>query len=260
MSGMNAVTFIMVVPLFMGILYSIKKMKPKNIFFVRHGQSDGNVDKNVYRSTPDYAIQLTQEGKKQAFEAGCQLAKVIDPVTPVQFYVSPFWRTRQTFIEIQKSFPKYAYYEDPRLREQEWGHLRTEMWLEGKIEEYRDNYGHFYYRFKDGESCADVYDRVSDFLNTLFRDFEKPHYPPNVIIVSHGMSIRLFMMRWFHCTVEEFESWGNPPNGGILQLQLCPTNGKYSLKSTMRLHKIRHDFQFDWEKTDLPSFGIPKLS
>ena len=50
----------------------------------------------------------------------------------------------------------------PRLREQEWGHLRT---LEDciEIEKLRDDYGTFYFRIPDGEGAADVYDRVSDF-------------------------------------------------------------------------------------------------
>ena len=53
----------------------------------------------------------------------------------------------------------------------------------------------FYYRIPDGESGADVYDRVSTFLETLYRDFAKPDYPENTIIVTHGMTLRLFFMR-----------------------------------------------------------------
>ena len=78
-----------------------------------------------------------------------------------------------------------------RLREHEWGHLRTvEECIE--IEKLRDDYGTFYFRIPDGESAADVYDRVSDFFNTLYRDFEKKDYPDNAIMITHGMGIRLF--------------------------------------------------------------------
>ena len=155
------------------------------------------------------------------------------------------WTNRQTYAGIRKSFPvcgRYEYYEDPRLREQEWG-----MSMDGykeKIEEYRDSYGHFYYRFRDGgESCADVYDRVSDFLQTLFRDFEKINYPDNAIVVTHGMTMRLFIMRWFHSSVEEFESWGNPVNCGYYLLERRDDE-KYRLMKPLRTHKIRHEFQF----------------
>ena len=238
-------------------------MKPDRIFLVRHGQSVGNVSKEVYVNTPDYALELTEEGHKQATNLGKELVQLVGPNHPVQFYVSPFWRSRQTFLGIAHEFPErnVRYYEDPRLREQEWGNLRTEMWLQGKIEEDRDNYGHFYYRFQDGESCADVYDRVSDFMNTMFRDFEKKEYPRNVVIVSHGMTLRLFIMRWFHTSVEEFESWGNPPNCSYLLLERGE-NEKYVLTTPMKVHKLKHSYQFDWTRwtrkyTKLGQFKVP---
>lgn len=241
-------------------------MKPDRIYLVRHGQSVGNVSKEAYADTPDYALELTDTGKQQAVTLGKELAIKIGPVTPVQFYVSPFWRSRQTFLCIANEFQQKQihYYEDSRLREQEWGHLRTEMWLAGKIEEYRDNYGHFYYRFQDGESCADVFDRVSDFMNTMFRDFEKKDFPRNVMVVSHGMTLRLFIMRWFHTSVEEFESWGNPKNCSYLLLERSE-NEKYVLTTPMKTHKLRHSYQFDWERSPkykhLGDFKVPsKLS
>jgi len=90
---------------------------------VRHGQSVGNVDKKIYQTVPDYAVSLTDIGKEQAYEVGKDLVQQIGIEHPVQFYVSPFWRTRATFLGIKKSFnlENIAYYEDPRLREQEWG-------------------------------------------------------------------------------------------------------------------------------------------
>src|SRR5512137_2008313 len=156
-------------------------MKPDKIFLVRHGQSTGNADKEIYAEIPDYALQLTDLGHQQAEAAGKEIVKIIGtPCQSVQFYVSPFWRTRQTYAGIRKSFDVpdpdlYRYYEDPRLREQEWGqNMESREGYKQKVEEYRDGYGHFYYRFRDGgESCADVFDRISDFLNTMHRDFQK---------------------------------------------------------------------------------------
>lgn len=246
-------------------------MKPYKIFFVRHGESEGNVNKEVYKDTPDYALKLTDKGKDQANLAGVILSSEIgnhkilvgfDPKkfitnSKVMFYISPFWRTRMTFLEIAKYFPNHILYEDPRLREQEWGqNMETREGYKEKIEDYRDGYGHFYYRFRDGgESCSDVYDRVSDFMNTMHRDFEKEDFPRNVVMVMHGMSIRLFIMRWFHISVEEFETWGNPRNGEIWTMQRNES-GKYDLLNPIRTHTIRHPFQFDWEKYPI---NEPKL-
>lgn len=37
-------------------------MRPNRIILVRHGESEGNLDKYKYRTTPDYALNLTQRG------------------------------------------------------------------------------------------------------------------------------------------------------------------------------------------------------
>jgi broad specificity phosphatase PhoE len=209
-------------------------MKPKRIFLVRHGQSQGNEKPELYCKIPDYALELTSEGLKQAYEAGARLKTIIGDET-VFFYISPFWRTRSTAEQIASHFSreKFSFREEPRLREQERGHLRQED--ENKFyEEQRDSYSTFYYRFPDGESCADVYDRVSDFFGTLHRDFEKEDYPENVIIVTHGMTIRLFLMRWFHWSVEYFEKIKNPSNCDIFRLEK-QENGKYVLMTKLNL-------------------------
>jgi len=222
-------------------------MKPERIFIVRHGQSQGNVDREIYETIPDYALQLTELGREQATNAGQKIHDIIGNES-VQFYVSPFWRTRQTYLGIKKNLhpSSEVYYEDPRLREQEWDQkLGTRERFKDNEERERDSYGHFYYRFDGGESCADVYDRISDFLGTLHRDFTKKEFPKNGVLVNHGMTMRLLLMRWFHYSVEEFETWGNPHNGDYYLLELGD-NGKYNLITPPRKHVVRHDYQFDW--------------
>jgi broad specificity phosphatase PhoE len=219
--------------------------KPKRIILIRHGQSEGNVDHGIYMKKPDYALELTPKGKQQAYNAGLELAALVEN-KPVVFYSSPYWRTRQTYQEIRKNVQEYRYYEDPRLREQEW--MLQLMPKDYTIDQRRDAYGHFYYRIEGGESCADVYDRMSDFMNTMYRDFEKPDYPENVIIVNHGMSMRIFLMRWFHMTVEDFELLANPRNCEYIVLEL-QSNDKYALTQELRKYEsYNHDFQFDWKK------------
>ena len=219
-------------------------MKPKRIILVRHGQSEGNVNRAIYRDKPDYAVQLTDIGRKQAHDLGKSLAEKMSGET-VKFYVSPFWRTRQTYLEIVKWFDQSRVqptYEDPRLREQEWGHKSGQS-FNMDFEKERDDYGHFYWRFPDGESCADVFDRLSDFMHTLHRDFDKSDFPENVIIVTHGMSMRLFLMRWFHYTVERFERIKNPKNCACYVLEK-QENGKYQLMTDLPDHVVRHPYQF----------------
>lgn len=217
--------------------------RPQRIILIRHGQSEGNVDKNVYAKKPDFAVNLNETGRLQALEAGKKL-RAITGNQRVWFYRSPFYRTRQTYNEIIKSYqnvddlpedpedlPLTRMFEDPRLREQE----HTPRVLTGEsdrasVEKERDDYGHFYYRFEGGESCADVFDRISDFMSTLFRDFEKWDFPQNAVIVSHGMTNRLFLMRLLKYTVEEFEFLRNPHNCGFYVLEReAAVNGKFKL-------------------------------
>jgi broad specificity phosphatase PhoE len=73
-----------------------------------------------------------------------------------------------------------------------------------------------------------VYDRVGGFLESLFRSFEAPDHPPNVLLVTHGLAMRLFCMRWFHWTVADFESLSNPGNAEMRMLVLGE-DGKYTL-------------------------------
>ena len=208
-------------------------MKPKRIILIRHGKSVGNIDKTIYGRVPDYALELTEMGKQQAGEAGQTLKGIVQDES-MFFYVSPMWRTRTTFEEIAGLFPRdqFRFTEEPRIREQEWGHLRTQQ-ESIPIEADRDKFGTFYFRIPDGESAADVYDRVSDFFGTLHRDFEKTDFPENTVIVTHGLTIRLFLMRWFHWTVEEFEMLANPKNCEMFVLKRNGTN-KYELEKEPR--------------------------
>jgi len=224
-----------------------KTMKPKRIILIRHGESEGNVDRSIYADIPDYAVKLTEKGKEQARHAGSLLKNTIGD-GKVFFYVSSFHRTRMTYQEISKAFTpeQQDMREDPRLREQEWsGTLRINFSPQAQeaMEAERDAYGHFYYRFHGGESCADVYDRISTFLDTMNRDFAKENFPENVVIVNHGMTARVFLMRWFHMTVEEFELLRNPHNCAQIVMELQP-DGKYKITSELlKYNKPTHPYQ-----------------
>lgn len=206
-------------------------MRPKRIILIRHGESEGNADKRRLEVEPDYRHQLTDQGISQARAAGEQIRSIVGDET-VHAYVSPWHRTRQTFAEIRPVLNVVKAYEDPRIREMEWGHLR-EVEANAAIQKERIAYGTFYFRIPDGESAADVYDRVSGFLETLHRDFAKPDYADNTLIVTHGMTQRIFLMRWFHLSVEEFELLENPRNCELAVMERRPDGG-YALATELR--------------------------
>ncbi|MEW2316323.1 histidine phosphatase family protein [Streptomyces bauhiniae] len=200
--------------------------RPRRIVLVRHGESVGNVDDSVYEREPDHALALTARGREQAEETGKHLREIFGDER-VSVYVSPYRRTHETLDTFRLDPDLIRVREEPRLREQDWGNWqeRDDVKLQ---KAYRDAYGHFFFRFPQGESGADVYDRVGGFLESLFRSFEEPDHPPNVLLVTHGLAMRLFCMRWFHWTVAEFESLSNPGNAEVRMLVLGE-DGKYAL-------------------------------
>ena len=221
-------------------------MKPKRIILIRHGESEGNIDRNTYAVKPDFKLLLTKAGVLQAIEAGAKLRQITGDV-PIMFYISPMWRTRMTFENIARHYDPMMvrWKEDPRLREQEWRHFR-DLKANILIDDERNKFGTFYYRIKDGESCADVYDRVSDFMHSMYRDFEKKDFPDNAVLITHGMTLRLFLMRWFRWTVEEFETLRNPKNADIVVMELNRTTNKYALATELKRKKVAEEDCYPW--------------
>lgn len=209
-------------------------MKPHRIILIRHGECYANTDESKFATEPDYTIELTEKGIQQACDAGIKLKQLLGDET-AYFYVSPFWRTRSTFENIARCFPRqqFDYNEEPRLREQEWGYLRSYKELQ-ELKKARREYGVFYYRFPGGEAGTDVYDRINDLLGSLHRDFRRDDYPKNCILITHSLAIRLFIMRWFHLTVEEFEDMCSPKNGELIILEYNSKIQTYELVTPLR--------------------------
>ncbi|GAA1514398.1 phosphoglycerate mutase family protein [Kribbella lupini] len=200
--------------------------RPLRIALIRHGESVANLDKKIYETVPDHAVPLTPHGHEQAAEAGKYLRTLFEG-EPVRVYVSPYLRTLQTLDSLGLDDLIGIAREEPRLREQDWANFQDTEDIE-RQEQLRDSYGHFFYRFTHGESGSDVYDRVSSFLETMHRDFEQPDSPRNVLLVSHGLTMRLFCMRWFHWSVKFFETLRNPGNAETRVLLRQP-NFRYKL-------------------------------
>lgn len=216
-----------------------RQLLPNRIILVRHGESAGNLDTGAYATTPDHKIPLTPDGIDQARSCGARLRSLLSGSSNnyrVYFYVSPYDRTRSTLREIGRSFSRkriIGVREECRIREQDFGNFQVSERMK-VIKETREKFGRFYYRFPEGESAADVFDRISNFLESLWRDIDlnRLHHDHseelNLIIVSHGLTSRVFLMKWFKWTVEQFEYLNNPGNCEARVMQLGE-GGEYSL-------------------------------
>jgi broad specificity phosphatase PhoE len=186
------------------------------IKLVRHGESEANIGKMHAYEAGDHAIPLSPRGAEQARDVGRRIGK--DFLEGALVYTSPYRRTRETLREVYVGCGLEApdvprgLYEDPRLREVEHGYEPIEP-----QEALRERHGWFYYRFRGGESPADCYDRTSSFLESMMRQVERKH-SERVLIVTHGLTIRCFVMRFLHLSVEQFDSLANPHNCEIVTL------------------------------------------
>ncbi len=216
-----------------------QQRKPKRIILIRHGESQGNVSKSIYESIPDNLIELTPKGIVQSLEAGRKLRSIIGNET-VLFYVSPFKRSRQTLDQIVSAWDgsgmSLKVREDPRIREQEWGNFQDPTQMAAVLRE-RDQVGRFFYRFKDGESGADVFDRVSSFMESLFREMTNQSPALNIVIVSHGLFMRLFLMRFYRWEVEKFHNLWNFGNCEMAILERNDPYGPYLLKTKLKVNQ-----------------------
>lgn len=198
-----------------------------NIYLIRHGQSEGNVDRSIHHTFADHAIPLSKNGHKQALECG----KFLNEYSyggDLRLWVSPYLRTRQTADEIEKnkSF-SFGRREHINLVEQQFGlfdGLEDEELKSKYPEEFahykkcEDQAGRFWARMPLGESRFDVAVRVHDAFGTFIRDKEKSDVN-DIVIVSHGATIRAFIMQWLHLPFEWFEKEPNPPNCSIRLLK-----------------------------------------
>lgn len=102
------------------------------------------------------------------------------------------------------------------------------MWQE------RANYGHFFYRIPNGESAADAYDRVSGFNESLWRSFGEENFASVCVLVTHGLMTRVFLMKWYHFSVEYFEDLRNVNHCEFVVMKLNQDSGKFILQNQLR--------------------------
>jgi broad specificity phosphatase PhoE len=208
-----------------------QKRRPRRLLLVRHGESLGNTDSTAYGRIPDSQMPLTAKGYIQAGDAGDSLAQLIGEDESILALISPYKRTQETFKGIQHQLGNRVrkVIHEPNLREQDFGNFQDPHDMGASLQE-RQKFGRFFYRFPHGESGADVYSRAESFMSSLFRHMDNPNRArhDNVLIVSHGIVMRMILMRFLRWTVEEYEQVYNPDNCEIWMLTR-DDYGEYSL-------------------------------
>ena len=209
---------------------------PLNIYLVRHGESQGNVNRDLYKEVADHAIVLTDKGIKQARDTGAFLAETIksdmvDAADRVRVWHSSYYRGRQTAFEVVREMGKVlgtnsqllSYREEPFIIEQKAGlfdgakgadFARISPDAAADYEKHRKFNGTFYAGVPLGESKLETVLRAKHFLGTVHRDYIK-HNIRHVVVVAHGRTIPAYLMALKRYPPEWFDAEKNPGNGWV---------------------------------------------
>lgn len=198
------------------------------LYLVRHGQSEANVNKNVYREKPDHMIGLTPLGTSQAAEAGQYMATQFSGTEKAILLRSPYQRARDTEDAIAETMRPHIEerVELPELAEQQYGlfdgvppdELATTF-----PEEYsrfilaQKSLGRFWARPPQGEALFDVYQRATTVAHYI-RFAHRRATINNFIIVAHGNWLQCFLMAWCNFPYEWIAKSRVPENCEILKV------------------------------------------
>lgn len=157
-----------------------------NIYIVRHGQSEGNIN-NIHQGEN---TQLSKEGKRQSKSLAKRLMdKKIDVI-----YTSPYLRTKQTAEIIAKQLKIPVEYWDSLKERKRPSEIESLSYNHPKASEIyeitRKNQIKADWKYSDDESFNDLLKRAKEVEKYLL----KHHSSQNVLCVSHiGMLIMIVL-------------------------------------------------------------------
>lgn len=197
-----------------------------DFLLVRHGESQGNVNRKAYREVADEEIPLTAKGRRQARAVGKFLAawlKANRPGEEVCMFVSSYGRARETAQEIFTAIARKNIVhvrETDLLAEQSAGIIsgvpfeewaKTHPQYAEQFERNRKSRTIHFSLVPGGETRAQVELRQRAFFNTLYR-YWQDHGKGPCIIVSHGVTLRQQAKVLLGLTREQSDAQKNPDN------------------------------------------------
>jgi broad specificity phosphatase PhoE len=215
---------------------------PARLWLVRHGQSAGNVARDLADESGlhridiggrDVDVPLSPLGERQAEALGHWFAEGKGGGRPDVILCSPYLRARETariFRDAGGADPDETVCADERLREKEFGILDglTGAGIRATIPEqaeFRRILGKFYHRPPGGESWCDVIFRLRSLLDTV-----SLHYAGcEVMIVAHQVVVLCFRYVIENLSEEEIlaiDKGGDVANCSVTEYAHDPAAGK----------------------------------
>lgn len=210
-----------------------------NLYLVRHGETEWNRLKK-FQGQQD--SDLTETGVEQAKKLGEYLKKeniVID-----YLYSSPQKRAYETaeLLDCNENIIK-----DDRIKEMAFGKWEG-MDIDAIKEESLENYENFFGNAEDyshephgAESLENIEKRVKEFLI----DLKNKHMGKNVLVVSHGITLKVFLKIFKNLSLRDFSK-----SGGIFNtsLSLVKYNGSWEIEYLSKLDHLSAGEITEWLK------------
>jgi broad specificity phosphatase PhoE len=214
---------------------------PQEIWVVRHGQSAGNVARDLAEAAAGHRIDIAERdvdvplsdlGERQSDALGAWFASLPAAQRPTVVLHSPYVRAAETANLVMRHLDRddLCVREDERLREKEFGVL-DRLTTHGIAHDFPDLYeqrhhvGKFYFRPPGGESWCDVILRLRSVMDTIEREFAGER----VLIVAHQVTVNCFRYLFEHLTeaqILEFDRNGDVPNCSVTSYEFDPEAGK----------------------------------
>jgi len=184
-----------------------------NIYIFRHGQTTDNLS-HTFSGKRD--VDLTASGEEEAKKIGEKLKDVI----PTKTYDSGQIRSKHTLaLVLGDKYPNLPIFEDPRIRERDYGDL-TGLNKDETAIKYPKEYPSWHRSYEvpppNGESIKDVEKRVIEFLNEEMPKWQKDDV---IFISASANSIRPIRKYFEHLSNDEMCSYEYTP-GKIFKYQI----------------------------------------
>jgi probable phosphoglycerate mutase len=181
------------------------------VYLIRHGETEDNA---AARLTGQRDSPLTPCGVRQATENGRLLIELVD-ADACEFIASPLGRARRTMELVREAMGACAtdYRTDERLKEFDLGDWHGRSYEDERLFRKRHETSHgadaWHKPWPNGESRAQFFARVKDFLGTIKRD---------AVIVSHGGTVRMMRGALLNLSVGDMFAF-TAPNAGVIELR-----------------------------------------
>jgi probable phosphoglycerate mutase len=247
----------------------MKSRWPSKLWIVRHGESAGNVARDLAHASGsqhidiaerDVDVPLSALGGEQAGALGRWFASMPADQRPEVVLTSPYVRAQRTAELVGEcgglapGAPVHCV--DERLREREFGILDRLTTL-GIRERHPDQaqlrtlVGKFYHRPPGGESWCDVILRLRSALDTL----SLHHAERRVLIVGHQvvvLCLRYLLENLNEREILDIDALGDVVNCGVTEYRFDDTKGHDGA-----LQLVRYNFTAPLERAGAPVTSAP---